>query len=201
MVFFVARAKLSAEFTWANAVYLNSVAMFTFRSEIVTIPFRFWLHYLLFGRRKWTMSRQDSTGKHIHEWNWLLCERLSHADVRMHCQILTYALIFALVLVSLHSKTPSRIITVIQIPLNVGMFQVNYWLYCWVPNTANMINNNLTSTIAVREIRKTPNVSESDAVSQSRENEFGLTAPLFPLIYVNIGARVCKIIFPFVAVA
>ena len=51
--------------------------MSTSRSEIVTIPFRFWLRYLLFRRRKWTMSSQDST---IHEWNWRLCER-SHAYV------------------------------------------------------------------------------------------------------------------------
>ena len=70
-----------------NAVYFNSVAMSTFRSEIVTIPFRLWLYYLLFSPRKWTMSRQDST---IHEWNWRLCER-TRAYVRVNCQILTGA--------------------------------------------------------------------------------------------------------------
>ena len=36
-----------------NAVYFNySATMSTFGSEIVTIPFRFWLHYSLFSRRK-----------------------------------------------------------------------------------------------------------------------------------------------------
>ena len=66
-------------------LYFNSVAMCTFRSEIITIPFRFWLHYLVFSQRKRTMSHQDST---IHEWNWWLCE-WTHAYVRVNCQMLT----------------------------------------------------------------------------------------------------------------
>ena len=40
--------KHGGKFSWmsVNAVYLNSIAMSTFCSEIITIPFRFWLHYL-----------------------------------------------------------------------------------------------------------------------------------------------------------
>ena len=57
----------SARVMSMNAVYLNSIAVSTFRSEIVTVPFRFWLLYLLFSRRKWTMSRQDSTTTFLNE--------------------------------------------------------------------------------------------------------------------------------------
>ena len=69
---------------WANIVYFNSVAVSTFRSEIVNILFRFWLHYLLFSLRKWTMTREDSTGG--------FCER-THTYVCVNCQILTGGII------------------------------------------------------------------------------------------------------------
>ena len=72
-----------------NAVYLNSVAVSTFCSEIITIPFRFWPHYLLFSQRKWTMSHQDSTTTFMNETGGFRGEvtrtyarKLSHFDRR-----------------------------------------------------------------------------------------------------------------------
>ena len=64
-----------------NAVYLNCIVMSTFCSEIINIPFRFWLHYLLSSQRKWLHN-------HIHEWNWQLCEQ-TQMHVCINCQILT----------------------------------------------------------------------------------------------------------------
>ena len=72
-----------------NAVYLNSVAESTFRNEIiVTIPFRFWLHYLLFSRRKWTVSCQDSTTTFMNETGGFASE-LRRIRMCINCQILT----------------------------------------------------------------------------------------------------------------
>ena len=72
---------------WANIVYFNSVAVSTFRSEIVNILFRFWLHYLLFSLRKWTMTREDSTTTFMNEAGGFW-ER-THTYVRVNCHILT----------------------------------------------------------------------------------------------------------------
>ena len=72
----------------ANAVYFNSVAVSTFRSEIVNIPFRFWLHYLLFCWRKWTMSREDSTTTFMNGTGGFASE-LTRTYVRVNYHILT----------------------------------------------------------------------------------------------------------------
>ena len=64
-----------------NAVYSNSFAiMSTCHSEILTMPFWFWLHYLLFSPRKWT-SHQVSTTT-LHSWIKLAALR-ANSRIRM----------------------------------------------------------------------------------------------------------------------
>ena len=70
MVFFIASAKLFAKFPWAW------MSVHVFRSEIITIPFRFRLHYCLVGENgEWVVKTPQT-----HSWMKLAALRANSRE-------------------------------------------------------------------------------------------------------------------------